>query len=175
MGLDRIHFNAGAKMQIIPGTGAVIPTKNLLAITIKEIRVDPRTFLSRDLGPNREGVVELTLSGQSTVISFSGVGPVNQKYLRRVAYLGRNPGGLGISVGVIESDEESRRALDKAAGVAEALSRAIPGSGTVWGLLVGPVAPAFGLVAAILKFLRGGVDDDEEARFFGVIKKGLSH
>ncbi|NBV97712.1 MAG: hypothetical protein EBT30_09260 [Verrucomicrobia bacterium] len=74
-----------------------------------------------------------------------------------------------------ESDEESRRALDKAAGVAEALSGAIPGSGTVWGLLLGPVAPAFGLVAAILKFLRGAVDDDEEARFFGVIQKGISH
>jgi hypothetical protein len=175
MGLDRIHFNVGAKMRIVPGTGALISPKNLLAITIKEVRVDPRTFISRDLGPNREGVVELTLSGQSTVIPFSGAGPVNEKYLRRVAYLGRNPGGLGISVGVIESDEESRRALDKAAGVAEALSGAIPGSGTVWGLLLGPVAPAFGLVAAILKFLRGGVDDDEEARFFGVIKKGLSH
>jgi hypothetical protein len=175
MGLDRIHFNAGAKMRIVPGTGALISPKNLLAITIKEIRVDPRTFISRDLGTNREGVVELTLSGQSTVIPFSGVGPVNEKYLRRVAYLGRNPRGLGISVGVIESDEESRRALDKAAGVTEALSGAIPGSGTVWGLLLGPVAPAFGLVAAILKFLRGGVDDDEEARFFGVIKMGLSH
>jgi len=175
MGLDRIHFNAGAKMRIVPSTGALIPTKNLLAITIKEVRIDPRTFISRDLGPNREGVVELALSGQSTVIPFSGVGPVNQKYLRRVAYLGRNPGGLGISIGVIESDEESRRALDKAAGVTEALSGAIPGSGTVWGLLLGPVAPAFGLVAAILRFVRGGVDDDEEARFFGAIKKGLSH
>jgi hypothetical protein len=30
-------------------------------------------------------------------------------------------------------------------------------------------------VGAILKFLRGGVDDDEEARFFGVIKEGLTH
>ncbi|NBY66660.1 MAG: hypothetical protein EBQ51_06295 [Verrucomicrobia bacterium] len=157
------------------GKGAPIPAKNLLAITIQEVRVDPRTFISRDLGPNREGVVELTVSGQSSVIPFSGVGPVNQKFLRRIAYLGRNPGGLGISVGVTESDEESRRALDKAAGVAEALSGAIPGSGTVWGLLLGPVAPAFGLVAAILKFLRGAVDDDEEARFFGVIQKGISH
>jgi hypothetical protein len=175
MALDRILFRAGATMRVVKGKGGPIPEKNLLAIFIKEVWVDPRTFISRDLGSNREGVVELTLSGQSTVISFSGVGPVNQKYLRRVAYLGRNPGGLGISVGVIESDEESRRALDKAAGVAEALSGAIPGSGTVWGMLLGPVAPAFGLVAAILKFLRGGVDDDEEARFFGVIKKGLSH
>jgi hypothetical protein len=39
MGLDRIHFNAGAKMRIVPGTGALISPKNLLAITIKEIRV----------------------------------------------------------------------------------------------------------------------------------------
>jgi hypothetical protein len=31
------------------------------------------------------------------------------------------------------------------------------------------------LVAAILKFVRGGVDDDEEARFFGALEKGLSH
>jgi len=74
------------------GKGGPIPEKNLLAIFIKEVRVDPRTFISRDLGPNREGVIELTLSGQSTVIPFSGAGPVNQKYLRRVAYLGRNLG-----------------------------------------------------------------------------------
>ena len=157
------------------GEGIPIPQKNLLAIFIREVRVDPRTFISRDLGPNREGVIELTVSGQSTTIPFSGVGSVNQKYLRRVAYLGRNPGSLGLSVGITESDEESRRALDKAAGVTEALSAAIPGSGTVWGLLLGPVAPAFGLVAAILKFIRGGVDDDEEARFFGAGAKGLAH
>ena len=67
-------------MRIVSGSGALIPQKNLLAIWIKEIRVDPRTFISRDLGPNREGVVELTLSGQSTIIPFSGAGPVNQKY-----------------------------------------------------------------------------------------------
>ena len=175
MALDRILFRAGATLRVVKGKGRAIPAKNLLAITIQEVRVDPRTFISSDLGPNREGVVELTVSGQSSVIPFSGVGPVNQKFLRRIAYLGRNPGGLGISVGVTESDEESRRALDKAAGVAEALSGAIPGAGTVWGLLLGPVAPAFGLVAAILKFLRGAVDDDEEARFFGVIQKGISH
>jgi len=175
MALDRILFRAGATLRVVKGKGGPIPEKNLLAIFIKEVRVDPRTFISRDLGPNREGVVELTLSGQSTVIPFSGAGPVNQKYLRRVAYLGRNLGSVGISVGVTESDEESRRALDKAAGVTEALSGAIPGPGTVWGLILGPVAPAFGLVAAILKFVRGGVDDDEEARFFGAVEKGLSH
>ena len=110
MALDRILFHAGAALRVVKGKGAPIPQKNLLAITIKEIRVDPRPFLSRDFGPNREGVIELTLSGQSTVIPFSGVGPVNEKYLRRVAYLGRNPGGVGISVGLTESDEESRRA-----------------------------------------------------------------
>lgn len=175
MALDRILFRAGATLRVVKGKSGPIPQKNLLAITIKEIRVDPRTFISRDLGPNREGVIELTLSGQSTVIPFSGAGPVNQKYLRRVAYLGRNPGGVGISVGLTESDEESRRALDKAAGVAAALSGAIPGPGTVWGLLLGPISPAFALVGAILKFLRGGVDDDEEARFFGAVEKGLSH
>jgi len=175
MGLDRILFRAGARVRVVSSAGPAIPGKNLLALFLKEVRVDPRTFLSRDLGPNREGVVELTLSGQSTVLPFSGVGPVNHKYLRRVAYLGRNPGGVGITVGVTESDEDSRRALDKAAGVAEALSGAIPGPGTVWGLFLGPIAPAFGLVAAILKFLRGGVDDDEEARFFGVLEQGLSH
>jgi len=107
MALDRILFRAGATLRVVKGKGAPIPEKNLLAIFIKEIRVDPRTFISRDLGPNREGVIELTLSGQSTVIPFSGAGPVNQKYLRRVAYLGRNPGSVGISVGVTESDEES--------------------------------------------------------------------
>ena len=100
MALDRILLRAGATLRVVKGKGAPIPEKNLLAITIKEIRVDPRTFISRDLGPNREGVIELTVSGQSTTIPFSGVGSVNQKYLRLVAYLGRNPGSVGISVGV---------------------------------------------------------------------------
>jgi hypothetical protein len=111
MALDRILFRAGATLRVVKGKGGPIPEKNLLAIFIKEVRVDPRTFISRDLGPNREGVIELTFSGQSTVIPFSGPGPVNQKYLRRVAYLGRNPGSVGISVGVTESDEESRVVL----------------------------------------------------------------
>ena len=172
--MERILFTAGAGLRIVRGAGTPIPASHLLAVFLKEVRVDPRSFLSRDLGPNREGVVELTLAGQATVLPFSGSGPVNQKYLRRLAYLGRNPGGMGISVGVTESDEESRRALDKAAGVAEALSGAIPGNGTPWGLWLGPIAPAFGLVAAVLKFLRGGVDDDEEARFFGTVEKGVA-
>jgi len=72
MALDRILFRAGAALRVVKGKGAPIPQKNLLAITIKEIRVDPRTFISRDLGPNREGVIELTLSGQSTVIPLAG-------------------------------------------------------------------------------------------------------
>ena len=63
MALDRILFRAGATLRVVKGKGVPIPEKNLLAIFIKEIRVDPRTFISRDLGANREGVVELTLSG----------------------------------------------------------------------------------------------------------------
>ena len=137
-------------MDVVAGSGQSVPRENLLAVFIKELRVDPRTFLSKDLGPNREGVVELTIAGQPTILPFSGVGPIQEKYLRRVAYLGRNPGPLGISVGVTESDEESRRLLDKASGVAEALSGALPGRGTPWGLIVGPIAPAFGLIASLL-------------------------
>ena len=45
MALDRILFRAGATLRVVKGKGAPIPQKNLLAITIKEIRVDPRTFL----------------------------------------------------------------------------------------------------------------------------------
>ena len=103
---ERILFHAGAKVEVVTGKGAPIPRENLLAVFIKELRVDPRTFLSKDLGPNREGVVELTVAGQATFIPYSGSGPVHEKYLRRVAYLGRNPGALGISVGVTESDED---------------------------------------------------------------------
>ncbi len=171
---ERILFNAGAKVEVVDGKGAPIPRENLLAVFIKELRVDPRTFLSKDLGPNREGVVELTIAGQPTIIPYSGVGLVHEKYLRRVAYLGRNPGALGISVGVTESDEESRRLLDKASGVAEALSGALPGRGTPLGLILGPVAPAFGLIASLLRFLRGGVDDDEEARVFATTESSMA-
>ena len=162
-------------MDVVAGSGQSVPRENLLAVFIKELRVDPRTFLSKDLGPNREGVVELTIAGQPTILPFSGVGPIQEKYLRRVAYLGRNPGPLGISVGVTESDEESRRLLDKASGVAEALSGALPGRGTPWGLIVGPIAPAFGLIASLLRFLRGGVDDDEEARVFATTDQFMAH
>jgi len=172
---ERILLNAGARMDVVAGSGQSVPRENLLAVFIKELRVDPRTFLSKDLGPNREGVVELTIAGQPTILPFSGVGPIQEKYLRRVAYLGRNPGPLGISVGVTESDEESRRLLDKASGVAEALSGALPGRGTPWGLIVGPIAPAFGLIASLLRFLRGGVDDDEEARVFATTDQFMAH
>lgn len=172
---ERILFNAGAKVEVLPVKGVPIPKENLLAVFINELRVDPRTFLSTDLGPNREGVVELIISGQPTFIPYSGTGPVHEKYLRRVAYLGRNPGALGISVGVTESDEESRRLLDKASGIAEALSGALPGRGTPWGLILGPIAPAFGLVASLLRFLRGGVDDDEEARVFATTEQSMGN
>ena len=57
MGLERILFRAGARVRVVSGAGPAIPAKNLLALFLKEVRVDPRTFLSRDLGPNREGVV----------------------------------------------------------------------------------------------------------------------
>ena len=172
---EQILFHAGAKVEVVAGKGAPIPRENLLAVFIKELRVDPRNFRSQDLGPNREGVVELIVAGEATIIPYSGVGPVHEKYLRRVAYLGRNPGALGISVGVTESDEESRRLLDKASGVAEALSGALPGRGTPWGLILGPIAPAFGLVASLLRFLRGNVDDDEEVRVFATTERPMSH
>lgn len=172
---ERILFNAGAKVRLVPGTGKPLPHGNLLAIFIKEIRVDPRSFLSKDFGPNREGILELTVATERTVIPFSGAGPIDQKYLRKIAYLGRNPGGIGISVGVVESDEDSRQKLDKAANVANALAGSLPGAKTGWGLMIGPIAPAFGLVAGLLKFLRAGIDDDEEARVFGLVEGGVKH
>ena len=175
MPADRILFNAGAKVRLVKGKGTPIGEGHLLAIFIKEIRVDPRAFRSKDFGPNREGVLELTVATEKTIISFSGSGPIQEKYLRKVAYLGRNPGGIGISVGVVESDEESRRKLDKASNVAAALSGALPGTKTGWGLMLGPVAPAFGLIAGLLKFLRAGIDDDEEARLFGMVEQVVSH
>ena len=175
MSQERILFNAGAKVRVIRGKGKPLPKGNLLAIFIKEVRVDPRAFRSKDLGPNREGVLELTVATEKTVIPFSGSGPISEKYLRKIAYLGRNPGGIGVSVGVVESDEDSRQKLDKASNVAAALSGSLPGAKTGWGLMIGPVAPAFGLIASLLKFLRAGVDDDEEARVFGMVEKGVNH
>lgn len=172
---DRILFHAGAKVRVIKGKGRPIGKGHLLAIFIRQIRVDPRSFRSKDFGPNREGVLELTIATEKTVIAFSGSGPINKKYLRKVAYLGRNPGGIGVSVGVVESDEDSRRKLDKASNVAAALSGSLPGAKTGWGLMIGPAAPAFGLIAGLLKFLRAGIDDDEEARVFGTVEQGVSH
>lgn len=172
---DRILFNAGAKVRVIRGEGKALPKGNLLAIFIKEVRVDPRAFRSMDFGPNREGILELTVATEKTVIPFSGSGPISEKYLRKIAYLGRNPGGIGVSVGVVESDEESRLKLDKAANVAAALSGSLPGAKTGWGLMIGPAAPAFGLIAGLLKFLRAGIDDDEEARVFGMVEGGITH
>ena len=172
---DRILFDAGAKVRVIRGKGKPLPKGNLLAIFIKEIRVDPRAFRSKDFGPNREGVLELTVATEKTVIPYSGTGPIDQKYLRKIAYLGRNPGGIGVSVGVVESDEESRQKLDKGANVAAALSGSLPGAKTGWGLMIGPVAPAFALIAGLLKFLRAGIDDDEEARVFGMVEDGVNN
>ncbi|NBQ65098.1 MAG: hypothetical protein EBT95_06120, partial [Verrucomicrobia bacterium] len=134
---DRVLFHAGAKVRVIEGNAQAIGKGHLLAIFIKEIRVDPRAFRSKDLGPNREGILELNVATERTVIPFTGEGPIHKKYLRKIAYLGRNPGGLGIAVGVVESDEESRRKLDKASNVAAALSGALPGAKTGWGMMIG--------------------------------------
>lgn len=175
MSTERVRFQAGAKVRLIRGKGRLIPHGHLLAVFIQEIRVDPQTFRSSDLGPNREGLIELIVAGETTVIPFSGSGPVARKYLKKIAYLGRNPGGIGISVGVTESDEESRQRLDQAANVVDALSGLVPGGKIGWGWLAGPVAPALTLVANLLRFLRAGVEDDEEARVFGLTDPGLRH
>ena len=84
---DRILFNAGAKVRVIQGKGQPIGKGHLLAIFIKEIRVDPRSFRSKDFGPNREGILELNVATEKTVIPFSGLGPIQAKYLQKVAAL----------------------------------------------------------------------------------------
>ncbi|NDA26953.1 MAG: hypothetical protein EBZ05_09015, partial [Verrucomicrobia bacterium] len=84
MSSERILFHAGAKLKVLKENGQPIGTGHLLAIFIKEIRVDPRAFRSMDFGPNREGALELTVATEKTVIPFSGSGPIQQKYLRKV-------------------------------------------------------------------------------------------
>ena len=82
MSVDRILFHAGAKVRLVKGKGAPLGEGHLLAVYIREIRVDPTAFRSKDFGPNREGVLELTVATEKTVIPFSGSGPIHQKYLQ---------------------------------------------------------------------------------------------
>ncbi|NCW28704.1 MAG: hypothetical protein EBV83_10545, partial [Verrucomicrobia bacterium] len=76
MSADRILFHAGAKVRVIKGKGQPIGKGHLLAIFIKQVRVDPRAFRSKDFGPNREGALDLTVATEKTVIPFSGTGPI---------------------------------------------------------------------------------------------------
>jgi hypothetical protein len=75
---ERLLFHAGAKVRVMKGKGGPIGQGHLLAIFIKKIRVDPRSFRSKDFGPNREGVLELTVATEKTVIPFSGSGPIQE-------------------------------------------------------------------------------------------------
>lgn len=52
---ERLLFHAGAKVRVMKGKGGPIGQGHLLAIFIKEIRVDPRAFRSKDFAQTVKG------------------------------------------------------------------------------------------------------------------------
>ena len=81
--------------------------------------------------------------------------------MNKLFYFGPCSAPLPIRIRLIESDEDSRKALDKIAGVTKLLSGAgVPGIPSV-------IGAGAGLVGALSRFIKGKIDDDEEAIYLG--------
>lgn len=137
---------------------------------VEKISIDTTQFYSKDLGKNREGVVVLDISGQMTSFPYKGSETIiiSNKFLNKVAYLGTNPGKLGISLSVIESDKAARDALNKLETWTKKLAN-VPFLTAVHPA----VGPGLGLISSVLKMIKTNVDDDCEAQAFCVFDNGL--
>ncbi|HPY74464.1 MAG: hypothetical protein KBC30_09210 [Planctomycetes bacterium] len=139
--------------------GGTQPVANgeFIALFIDEICLDTSQFLSKDgflffVSKQREGVVKLNISGQSTVIPFFGEGKVLHKYLDKVAFLGAYCGWLSMDISLIELDEDTKKYIDNIQTGTNFISEiSQPGSA---------------ILKNILGTIRNQLGDDEEAKAF---------
>lgn len=161
---------------------------NVVIITLEDIEIthfysrDPGIHLSTEFFEDifhmqptcavysrREGVVTFLIGDQPTSVGFvvepdegDTMGDVceeHKKRLRnRVLYMGKVKRSLPFSVEVIESDDEERRMLDKAAGFlggVSSIAKAVP-------IIGATAAPVVNLTASLMNAAKSLVGDDVE-------------
>lgn len=153
------------------GGEELISEKNLVAITIEDIKIDARNFRSSDtwFDKVREGFLEIEIGGQSTTYAYKGkdkgdgVG-IDLKYLDKILYFGRNDKPLSTRIRLVESDAKTRKVFSKIAKLEK-----FAGQQSLGGVL-SIVSSGFGVLSALSKLIGSTVKDDEEGQFLGTLR-----
>ena len=145
-----------------PGAGAPIGESSLVAVTLTSVTVDTTDFVSRDIGGRREGLVQLTVGDQETVLEFRGEGAIEVDCSGRIAFLGANPGFLGFRCRVLELDRKARRILGTAGAVADMIA-GVPGAWTT-----GAAKAGLNGAADLYRLIRRRIRDETEVAAFWV-------
>jgi hypothetical protein len=149
-----------------------IPKDHIIGIVLNDIVIDTSNFDSRDKlildRKEREGIVRIKVSGQDTVIPYSGKGLVAQKYRDKILYFGVNPGDLSIQCQLIETDEEIRKVLGNANKIGSKLAS------SPLAKLNPAVGPGIGFLGAVLSYIKTQVDDDDESISYIINEQPLS-
>jgi hypothetical protein len=153
------------------GGAELIPEKNLVAITIEDIKIEARNFRSSDpwFDKVREGFLELEIGGQSTTYAYSGKDKgagfrIDLKYLDKILYFGRGDKPLSTRIRLVESDSKTRRVFSKIAKLEK-----FAGQQSLGGVL-SVVSSGFGVLGALSKLIGSAVKDDEEGQFLGTLR-----
>jgi len=149
----------------------VIPSENLIAITIEGINIHVQNFRSSDFlfDKVREGFLEIEIGGQSTTYCYSGKGKedgieIDLKYLDKVLYFGKNEKPLSTRIRLVESDAKTRKIFSKIAKLEKIADQQI------FGGVLSIVSSGFGVLGALSKLIGSSVKDDEEGQFIGTIR-----
>ena len=163
--MSDIRLAAPVRLVASDTAGSAIPKNHLVALMLEHegIQIDTSRFLSRDLrSKKREGILRVRVNGQETVFPYSGEGVVHPKFRDKLIYLGPSPSELAFDVNLIELDEKARQALGTGASLMDLLARSPGGA-------LQPALPAgLALGSALLRFIQGRIEDDEEAQIFWV-------
>lgn len=117
----------------------------------------------------REGTIAFSFNGQETSLSWAtdGQGHLKnrEKFANHMLFFGKHNHNLDLEVQIIETDEETVKALKRGKSmltVASRLGALIPGAGML-------VSAVTNLVGAIVDVIRGNADDDLELSFHGSV------
>ena len=117
----------------------------------------------------REGTITFSFNGQETALSWAtdGEGRLKnqKKFENHVLFFGKHNHNINLDVQIIETDEDTVKALKRGKSTLTIASRfgaLIPGVGVL-------ASAATGLVGAIVDVIRGKADDDLELSFHGSV------
>lgn len=154
-----VHTVAALPFQ--SGQGNNVNSGHLVALSVESAYVDTTHFTSGHEG-RYEGVMELEVGGQSTVLTFVGKPDANghikvdQKFMDKVLYFGLAKDLDSVNLRMLESDEETRKFLE---GLREALSLV---AGSPVAAAHPAVGPGLNFIAGITSLIKSNIQDDDE-------------